>query len=599
MKIITQKFITCFITLCISISSFAGAIEHTNKATSNSCPTITVTVTSQTNEMCYGNCEGSAIVSASGGAGPYSYMWSNNILSSGAGGLCAGSYTVTAIDMNGCEGSATVNITEPPQLGVNPYSYATTCSYSCDGSMTFVPYGGTAPYSYSYNVAGTSSTISNLCAGSYTAIVTDAHGCIDSLTQLAVLAPPAIVITPTVTQPLCGKANGEICVNASGGSPGYNYAWSMGPTSPCVNNLLSGTYCVTVTDASGCKDTSCVNLPNHGLDTAEIVSVTNVTCNGGANGIIKGGVKGTYIPYTFTWSPGPSSLTATGLSAGTYTLTVTDSAGCMSTAIATVTQPTLVTAHAYATPKAICQGSNTPVTLSAIDSGGNGAYGYNWFPNSSLTVSTGQSVSAMPNATTTYTLLSADDNNCAAAPVSVTVLVDPPPVTSFSISPASPTIQNPTIYFTDLSTDMYGISSWFWNFGNPAHTTSKQQNPHFTYADTGIYCPMLVVTNIGGCVDSVTQCFNIGPDGINEVHNNSSFSIYPVPATNKLNITTTNFLPEQTTVYDLAGRELIHENINTKENIITLNISQLDNGVYILMLADGNTKRQVKFIVSR
>jgi gliding motility-associated-like protein len=86
------------------------------------------------------------------------------------------------------------------------------------------------------------------------------------------------------------------------------------------------------------------------------------------------------------------------------------------------------------------------------------------------------------------------------------------PVAAFTLSPQPTTIINPTIHFTDMSTDAYGIATWLWNFNDPANIyTSNAQNPNHTYSDTGIYCATLTVTNIHGCVDSVTECLVISP----------------------------------------------------------------------------------------
>jgi gliding motility-associated-like protein len=86
------------------------------------------------------------------------------------------------------------------------------------------------------------------------------------------------------------------------------------------------------------------------------------------------------------------------------------------------------------------------------------------------------------------------------------------PTAAFTVSPQPTTIFQPTIAFTDKSTDPYGIVSWLWNFEDPLNdTASNLQNPAHTYQDTGIYCPMLTVTNIHGCKDSITECLVISP----------------------------------------------------------------------------------------
>jgi gliding motility-associated-like protein len=85
------------------------------------------------------------------------------------------------------------------------------------------------------------------------------------------------------------------------------------------------------------------------------------------------------------------------------------------------------------------------------------------------------------------------------------------PIAAFTATPQPATIIQPTIYFTDQSTDVYGIKTWFWQFGNPQDSTSDTQSPQFTYPDTGIYCPKLTVTNKHGCTDEVEHCIYISP----------------------------------------------------------------------------------------
>ena len=127
---------------------------------------------------------------------------------------------------------------------------------------------------------------------------------------------------------------------AVGGTSPYVYSWSNGQTNAIATGLTAGDYTVTVTDANGCTATanatcytackSCNSYPD---------VVTNVSCNGGNNGAATTSASGGFIPYTYSWSNGETTAIITGLTAGSYTVNVTDNHGCTASAMVTITQP--------------------------------------------------------------------------------------------------------------------------------------------------------------------------------------------------------------------------------------------------------------------
>jgi gliding motility-associated-like protein len=114
----------------------------------------------------------------------------------------------------------------------------------------------------------------------------------------------------------------------------------------------------------------------------------------------------------------------------------------------------------------------------------------------------------------TVSLTVTDNHGCnSTLTINNMINVFSSPKASFTMSPQPTTILNPTIQFTDNSTDAYGIASWQWNFSDPmSDSTSIKPDPTHTYGDTGTFCPTLTVTNIHGCVDSVTECLVIKPE---------------------------------------------------------------------------------------
>ncbi|MFI5150586.1 MAG: PKD domain-containing protein, partial [Bacteroidia bacterium] len=374
---------------------------------------------------CFGQSNGVAGVNVTGGTLGYTYSWTAPATgtASSATGLPAGTYTCTITDHAGCIITQLVTITQPTLLTVTATGVNATCAGKCNGQLISVPSGGTTLYTYSWSNGSTATSLNNVCAGTYTATITDAHGCIATDTAL-IKQPPPLVMNMFPGKTHCGKSDGMDSVSVSGGTPGYTYSWTPGPgsTTSGYHALPAGTYTVFVKDNNGCPDTmhsTVTNLPGVNLVN---VSVTNVSCNGGHDGAARDSASGGFKPYTFLWNPAPAvgqgTASISGLTAGTYTCTVTDSAGCTNSIPVTITQPTPVLVASA--PATICIGSCT--TLSATGSGGTPGYTYTWSLNGTTLAST----TVCPVVTTTYTVITTDSKGCLSPPLTETVTVYPP-----------------------------------------------------------------------------------------------------------------------------------------------------------------------------
>ncbi len=361
----------------------ANGCTHTNTINVTSTTGITGTFTA-TNAACFGG-TGTATAVPTGGTGPYTYAWAPSGGNNAIATVPAGVYTCTITDVpTGCTVVITVTITQPPALSVTPTQTNITCNALCNGAASVNVSGGTAGYTYNWSPApgagqGTANA-SSLCVGTYTCTTTDANGC--TITQsFNITQPPALTLVMSMTQATCGNANGQACVVASGGSPGYTYAWLPGGgTGACATGLLSNIYTVTVTDLNGCTATNSINVTNAAAPSATITAFTNVSCFGGNNGSATVAASGGTGPYTYTWSPvGGNTTVGTPLTAQNYTVTVADANGCTTTATVAITQPPVLTATA-AGSNVLCNGASTgSVTITA--GGGVGPYTYAWTPS--------------------------------------------------------------------------------------------------------------------------------------------------------------------------------------------------------------------------
>jgi hypothetical protein len=208
-----------------------------------------------------------------------------------------------------------------------------------DGSIIATP-AGTAPYTYLWNTGSTDQSITNLAPGNYSVHVEDSAGC-EADAQFTIDEPSLLTATISSTTTNCNATTGSATVVPSGGTPTYSYLWSNGATTATALNLGAGAYSVLVTDANGCeinKQTSVANISNL---SGQIVSITNVTCNNGSDGIaVVTGVNGS-LPYTYSidGSPFSSDNSFEGLSAGLYNVVVKDNTGCTFNIPVEITEP--------------------------------------------------------------------------------------------------------------------------------------------------------------------------------------------------------------------------------------------------------------------
>ncbi|HET6243595.1 MAG: PKD domain-containing protein [Bacteroidetes bacterium] len=371
----------------VTVTDANGCIQQATAVITQPSSGLTVSIGSQTNVACMLGNTGSASVIANGGTFPYSYFWSPSVSSgNSASNLAAGNYTVTVTDNNGCQAIQNISITQPTSL---VFSSLTSTNVSCNGgingSATAIPSGGTPGYTYSWSQGGSNFSISGLTSGTYTVIVKDANDCQIS-GSTTVTQPSALSASTTQQNVSCNNgSNGAATMNVLGGASGYTYLWSAsagGQTGQTAAGLPAGTHSVTATDANGCQIIRSVTITQ---PTQLIIATSNVNviCNGQANGTATVYSSGGVIPYSYSWSSGASSSTATNLAAGTYLITVTDANGCAVQTNVTITQPNTLTSTTSSVAVG-CYG-NANGSVSVVASGGNAGYNYFWNPSGQTT----------------------------------------------------------------------------------------------------------------------------------------------------------------------------------------------------------------------
>ncbi|MEL7159121.1 MAG: M12 family metallo-peptidase, partial [Bacteroidota bacterium] len=290
----------------------------------------------------------------------------------------------------------------PSNLTLTTSTTTPTCYGGNDGTATVTATGGSGNYNYSWSNGGTTSTITNLTGGTYSVVVTD--GSSSQSATVTVGQPNVFTATMSSTNTVQGGTTGTATANPIGGLAPIAYAWSNGGTTQTITGLAAGIYSCTLTDANGCSDTRNVEVSATCADVTLNVTITNVTCNGGNDGMVEIVATGGDGNYTYNWGSNVtgSGPTLTNLAQGIYSVTVTS---CSKVAFASnvISEPSAININLDVTDAT--SGNNG--AIDATVTGGMGFYSYAWSNNAT----TEDLTNLAPG---TYTLTATDAFGCPA-----------------------------------------------------------------------------------------------------------------------------------------------------------------------------------------
>ncbi len=325
-------------------TGLASGTYEVTVADANGCVAVNTVTVSGSNQFAVQATSTDAICTASngtasaiptGGAGPFSYIWDGNAgnqTTSTAIGLSAGNYSFTVSDVNNCLqiGNVTINAAAG-NLVANALSTDASCNGN-DGTASVITNGGQAPYTYLWNTVPpqTLANINGLAAGNYSVTTTDANGCV-VVNTVTINAAATLAASINVQPANCSVGNDGIATGVpTGGTAPFSYTWNTTPvqTAATAVGLIPGLYTVTITDINGCEATQTANVGIIGQLAAQMNS-TPTSCIGNDGTATATSTQG-LPPFTYEWNTTPLQITptATGLPAGNYSVTMTDSNGC-------------------------------------------------------------------------------------------------------------------------------------------------------------------------------------------------------------------------------------------------------------------------------
>ena len=387
-------------------------------------------------DSCAGYSDGSITVSISGGTGLGTYKLNNVILTGNdtiISNLSAGQYLYTILDSNNCaRPQDTILVEEPDVLEIDT---AMITNVLCHGWNTAAidlnVIGGSQPYDYQWTGPGgpyTTADLNNIAAGNYFIDILDLNLCPLSLSyNITEPSTPIMADLDIASVILCNGGDGDINLNVSGGTPSYTFQWSNASTDEDLLNIGSGTYEVTILDATGVCDTTATITLTEPTEISQsplpFPIITDLQCYQDGAGSIDLLIIGGIAPYSFVWNNTETTEDINNLPAGTYVITVTDDNGCPYIESFIVEEPDLLEVS-YVEVHVACSGeSNGEIDITV--SGGTPSYTYDW---SNLT--SNDDLLNIPS--DTYDVMITDAHNCKD---SASVNINEPTEITYTVNP--------------------------------------------------------------------------------------------------------------------------------------------------------------------
>ncbi len=536
------------------------------------CPQLIVNK-SINNITCNGVCDGNINIEVTEGLLPYSYSWNNGWNANYISELCEDIYIVTITDSNGCTISDTSYIDEPETMNLNFNISHESGVNSHDGSINTFVSGGEPPYYYNWNTGQTDPELTNLIPGVYNLTVTDTRNCEIIKNNLVILpfSCPELSIDYFIEHLKCPNiCDGSITItNIYEGTFPFTYNWSNGESTNSIIDKCGGSYNLTITDNNNCQLIKSFTIEEPEPYFIAFDYEHEKSSNG--SGYIHAEIQGGTQPYQWEWNTGSTNLNIDNLSAGSYTLSVTDANGCS-------LEKTLEILDVDCSLLNITSEYNSNTCYNSYDSYinitiTNGAEPYTIKWDNGFEGLTQSQLSAG-----TYTVTITDFNGCVE---SYTYEISTPDKLEASIdyithiNNSNGTSKGAIKINVDGGTAPY---TYLWTSSSSEFMATTKNIDNLD-----LNCYHLELTDANDCESSFDVCIS-DYTSVEDEDITKKLSIYPNPANDKLYITIDDVVPNsiEAAIYDLSGKLILKHAV--ANNKMELKISDINDGLYFLQI---------------
>ena len=506
------------------------------------------------------------------------YMWSDGSTSTVTNAYMPGTYIVTAMGVNGCTSSASIEIIEDyaaPIISITSLSGTTTLSCSTTQIMLSAE-GDAETFTWSYGSTSRDLTVD--LPGTYTVTGMGSNGCTSSATITITGETDSPVITVDFDDIYCYGGTTNAITSVTGGTAPYSYMWSNGESSQTLSGITAGQYIVTVVDNGGCTASSSFVVTEPAMINVNVTPSTTTICSGSSANISATAMGGT-PPYMYEWNDGSTTpaIEVTPFSTTNYSLTVTDANGCSASQYVTVEVSAPLDVMVNGSDLALaCNGGTTEATV--VVNGGAEPYTYNWnngTNGATATIGAGY-----------YIVTVTDSHGCSAE---YSFSVAEPDLLVLSLSADSLSSSNPTANITAAVTGGNAPYSYQWNNGST--TSSIQVNEAGAYSVTVVDsngCSATESVTINSGIDNESPCIGCNPDDPNNPFDPTAgisceSILNPVQSTDYGASTYTHYGSDwDITANDNTGIASITYSISGATNTITGSNTTLDGQIFEL-----------------
>lgn len=388
----------------VSLTITESVAVVTNSITVVIPPALDGTLT-VVDDPCFESCNGRASIIVTGGIAPYNYSWGSS--SNQMSNLCVGDYGLTVTDVNGCTYMQTFTIDQPAVLEYDTSYYHVPCFGTLNGGANIWASGGTPPYTYIWSDGFNGGAHNNIAAGTYITTVSDLNGC-SAMEQFVITQPNLLQVLTSGDFQICENQSVNIVAQEVGGTGPYTFYWDNGDgtgfnAGPQTFNVVPHAdilYTVNIVDANNCVSNMAFSQVRVSPEIHLALTTAQNTCYQSNDGSALLGIVGGLQPFTYSWAQNGPFLN--GLTAGLYTVSITDQFGCRADTMFVITQPPVLSMNIQ-TVGTHCSDSHDG-SITSIVTGGTPPYHYVWSENTQ--------VNQLIGGAGTYHLTVSDDHNC-------------------------------------------------------------------------------------------------------------------------------------------------------------------------------------------